>query len=306
MKRILITGANSYIGTSVERYLQEYNAAQGREHYRIDTVSQLEESWKTYDFAPYDVVFHVTGIAHADVGKVSEETKARYYRVNRDLALETAEKAKAQGVRQFIYMSSVIVYGDSAPVGSSKHITEETPLAPSNFYGDSKKQAEEAILPLADSDFHVAVLRPPMIYGPGSKGNYPLLAKLAALTPVFPDLRNERSMLYLDNLAEFIRLLIEDGRGGIFFPQNAEYVTTARMVQAIGAARGKRIRLWKLLNPLVSLAAHMAGRIGGMANKAFGSMTVDQELSVRDFDGYRIVGLEESINRTEGKKKETL
>ena len=77
------------------------------------------------------------------------------------------------------------------------------------------------------------------------------------------------------------------------------------MVQAIGAARGKRIRLWKLLNPLVSLAARMPGRIGGMANKAFGSLTVDQELSVRDFDGYRIVGLEESIKRTEGKKKET-
>lgn len=306
MKHILITGADSYIGTGVERYLQEYNAVHGGACYHIDTISQLEDGWRNYDFSPYDAVFHVTGIAHADIGRVSEETKALYYRVNRDLARETAERAKAQGVRQFIYMSSVIVYGDSAPAGKEKHITAATPLTPANFYGDSKKQAEEALLPLEDGAFHVAVLRPPMIYGPGSKGNYPLLAKLAALTPVFPDLLNERSMLYLDNLAEFIRLLIEDGRGGIFFPQNAEYVTTARMVQAIGAARGKRIRLWKLLNPLVSLAAHMPGRIGGMANKAFGSMTVDQELSVRDFDGYRIVGLEESINRTEGKKKETL
>ena len=299
MKRILITGAGSYIGTSVERYLQEYNAAQGREMYRIDTISLLEESWKNYDFAPYDTVFHVAGIAHADVGNVSEETKALYYRVNRDLAYETAQKARTQGVKQFIYMSSVIVYGDSAPVGQKKHITEQTPLSPANFYGDSKKQAEEVLLPLANDTFQVAVLRPPMIYGKNSKGNYPLLAKLAGIAPVFPDILNERSMLYVENLAEFVRLLVESGKGGIFFPQNAEYTTTSQMVKAIGQVKGKKVRLWKVLNPLVTLASHVPGKIGGLVNKAFGSLTIDQSLSRKDFDGYQIFSLEESIRRTE-------
>ena len=299
MKRILITGEGSYIGTTVERYLQEYNASQGRELYRIDTISLLEDSWKNYDFAPYDAIFHVAGIAHADVGNVSEETKALYYQVNRDLALETAMKAKAQGVKQFIYMSSVIVYGDSAPVGQKKHISKDTPLSPANFYGDSKKQAEEALLPLTDPDFQVAVLRPPMIYGKNSKGNYPLLAKLAGVAPVFPDIFNQRSMLYVENLAEFVRRLIESGQGGIFFPQNAEYTTTSQMVRAIGEVKGKHVRLWKVLNPLVKLAAHVPGKIGGLVNKAFGSLTIDQELSKGGFDGYQIFSLEESIRRTE-------
>ena len=299
MKRILITGAGSYIGTSVERYLQEYNAAQGREMYRIDTISLLEESWKNYDFSPYDTIFHVAGIAHADVGNVSEETKALYYRVNRDLAYETAQKARKQGVKQFIYMSSVIVYGDSAPVGQKKHITEQTPLSPANFYGDSKKQAEEVLLPLANDTFQVAVLRPPMIYGKNSKGNYPLLAKLAGIAPVFPDILNERSMLYVENLAEFFRLLVESGKGGIFFPQNAEYTTTSQMVKAIGQVKGKKVRLWKVLNSLVTLASHVPGKIGGLVNKAFGSLTIDQSLSRNDFDGYQIFSLEESIRRTE-------
>ena len=299
MKRILITGAGSYIGTSVERYLQEYNAAQGREMYRIDTISLLEESWKNYDFAPYDTIFHVAGTAHADVGNVSEETKDLYYRVNRDLAYETAQKARKQGVKQFIYMSSVIVYGDSAPVGQKKHITEQTPLSPANFYGDSKKQAEEVLLPLTNDTFQVAVLRPPMIYGKNSKGNYPLLAKLAGIAPVFPDILNERSMLYVENLAEFVRLLVESGKGGIFFPQNAEYTTTSQMVKAIGQVKGKKVRLWKVLNPLVTLASHVPGKIGGLVNKAFGSLTIDQSLSRKDFDGYQIFSLEESIRRTE-------
>lgn len=299
MKRILITGADSYVGCSVERYLLEYNGAQGRELYRIDTISMLDETWKNYDFAPYDTVFHVAGIAHADVGKVSEETKTLYYRVNRDLALETAQKAREQGVKQFIYMSSVIIYGDSAPLGSKKHITPNTPPAPANFYGDSKWQAEKGLRRLETETFHVAVLRPPMIYGKGSKGNYPVLSSLAGRLPVCPAVFNERSMLYVENLAEFVRLLIDSGRGGIFYPQNAEYTVTAQMICLIGAVKGKRVRLWRILNPFVTLAAKLPGKVGGLINKAFGNLTIDQSLSTRDFDGYRIYSLEESIRRTE-------
>lgn len=299
MKRILITGADSYIGTSVERYLMEYNASQGRELYRVDTVSMLDETWKTYDFSPYDTVFHVAGIAHADVGKVSEEQKALYFTVNCDLAVETAAKAKEEGVRQFIYMSSVIVYGDSAPVGQTKHITEETEPAPANFYGDSKRKAEIDLGALEDGTFRVAILRPPMIYGRNSKGNYPLLSKLAQVLPVCPDVENERSMLYVENLAEFVRLLTDSGLGGIFFPQNGEYTRTGEMIRLIGKTKGRKIALWKILNPAVYLAAKLPGKPGVLMNKAFGSLTVDQSLSRRDFDGYQRYSLEESIEKTE-------
>lgn len=314
MKHILITGINSYIGNAVERYLTGYNANQGRELYRVDKVSLRDDSWERMSFAPYDAIFHVAGIAHADIGGVSEETKTLYYQVNCDLAVKAAKKAKAEGVPQFIYLSSVIVYGDSARVGESKHITASVCPAPANFYGDSKWQAEQQLQQLetdsaadgrADETrentgkaFHVARIRPPMIYGKDSRGNFPMLVKLAGKMPLFPNVKNERSMLYVENLGEFVRLLVESGRGGVFFPQNAEYVTTSEMVRAIGEVKGKKIALWSALNPFVRLAACVPGKIGGLANKAFGSLTIDKELSARDFDGYQLYSLEESIRRS--------
>ena len=142
MKKILITGAGSYIGTSVESYL-----CRQPDLYQVDTVDMIGDGWREMSFSGYDTVFHVAGIAHSDTGNVTEERKAFYYKINTDLTVETAKKAKADGVKQFIFMSSAIVYGDSAPIGKSKMITRETPVSPANFYGDSKVQAELGLLP---------------------------------------------------------------------------------------------------------------------------------------------------------------
>ena len=212
MKRILITGANSYIGTSFEKYMKQFSG------YLIDTLNMRDEKWKEYNFKRYDSIFHVAGIAHADVGHVSEETKRMYYKVNTELAIETAKYAKKAGVKQFIYMSSIIVYGDSAPLGKKKIISAETKPAPSNFYGDSKLQADIGLQKLEDDNFKICILRPPMIYGPGSKGNYQMLSKIAKKTPIFPDIENERSMLYIDNLCYFIKECIDRQENGILFP----------------------------------------------------------------------------------------
>ncbi len=297
MKKILITGANSYVGTSVERYLLEYNEAAGNRLYAIDSISLRGDDWKTYDFSSYDTVFHVAGIAHADVERVSEETKKLYYQINCDLAVETAQKAKEQGVHQFIYMSSVIVYGDSAPLGKSKEITADTKPAPANFYGDSKWQAEQKLAELSSEGFHIAVIRAPMIYGKDSKGNFPILVKLARKAPFFPNIKNERSMLYIENLGEFLRLLIEEGCGGCFFPQNKEYSTTATLVKTIGEAMGRRIPLCGWLNPFVKLASLGSGRLHNVIAKAFGSLVIDQAMSTETFGEYRIYSLEESIRK---------
>ena len=292
MKKILITGADSYIGTSIERYL-----AQWPQQYQVDTVDMVDGSWSERSFAGYDAVFHVAGIAHSDTGNVSEERKALYYKVNTDLTVETAKKAKAEGVGQFIFMSSAIVYGDSAPIGQQKVITADTPLAPANFYGDSKVQAEKGILPLNDDDFHVVVLRPPMIYGPGSKGNYPVLSKLAQKLPVFPKVANQRSMLYIGNLAEFVRLMIENREQGIYWPQNGEYSNTTELVRLIANAQGKNI----LIVPGLGWALKLLGHATGLVNKAFGSLSYDMELS-RYREDYRKYSLAESIELTEGKQ----
>lgn len=298
MKKILITGKNSYLGNAVEQYILDRQTGQGEGFWEMNRISLRDNEWEKESFSGYDSILHMAGLAHVDVGKVSEGTKALYYQINRDLTLQVARKAKADGVKQFIYMSSVIIYGDSAPVGKQKHITADTPPAPANFYGNSKYQAEQQLRKLQTEDFYVAVVRAPMIYGKGSKGNFPLLVKLAARTPVFPALDNQRSMLYVENLAEFLRRLMETGMGGIFFPQNAEYVRTDEMVRLIGRTMGRKIWLWRGLNPLVKLASKAPGKIGGLADKAFGSLTVDKELSNREITGYQVCSLEESIRRS--------
>ena len=288
MKKILITGANSYIGTSFENYIKQFDG------YQIDTVDMIDPKWREKSFVGYDVVFHVAGIAHSDTGKVSEERKQFYYKINTDLTVETAQKAKSDGVSQFIFMSSAIVYGDSAPIGKSKVITKDTPTSPANFYGDSKVQAEDGLKKLENDSFKIVVLRPPMIYGKGSKGNYPLLSKFAQKLPFFPYVKNERSMLYIGNLVEFIRLMIENEENGTFFPQNNEYSGTSEMVKAIGATHGKKVRLVKGFTWMLKLMSHVTG----LVNKAFGNLSYDMELSKYKTD-YRKFTLEESIKQTE-------
>ena len=288
MKKVLITGANSYIGTSFENYVMQCH------DYQIDTVDMIDGKWRDKSFSEYDSVFHVAGIAHSDTGKVSEERKQFYYQINTDLTIETAKKAKADGVGQFIFMSSSIVYGDSAPIGKPKRITRDTPVAPANFYGDSKVQAENGLLKLADESFHVVILRPPMIYGKGSKGNYPQLSKFAQKLPLFPYIKNERSMLYIGNLTEFVKLMIDNNESGIFYPQNAEYVVTSEMVNAIAQAHGKKIRLVKGTTVPLKAMSHVTG----LVNKAFGNLSYDMSMSEYK-ENYRKFSFEESIRQTE-------
>ena len=290
MKKILITGANSYIGTSFERYIKENYP----NDFQIDTLDMLNSKWKGYDFSIYDSVFHVAGIAHADVGNVSDERKQLYYKVNCDLAYETAQKAKKAKVKQFIYMSSIIVYGESAPYGKTKIITKETKPKPANFYGDSKLQAEIKLSVLQDDNFNLAIIRPPMIYGPNSKGNYPVLSKLAHKLPCFPNIKNQRSMLYIENLCEFIHLLIRNNEAGLYFPQNDEYVSTTMIVKIINP----KIKILGILNLSVFISSKIPGRMGGLCNKAFGNLVYDKEMSIYN-EEYCRYDLKKSIQRTE-------
>ncbi len=290
MTKILITGVNSYIGVFFENYIK----ANYPEQYIVDTVDMVNDSWRGKDFSDYDTVFHVAGIAHADVGNVSDEVKAKYYAVNTDLTVETAKKAKTDGVKQFIFMSSAIVYGESAPIGKSKVITKDTAPSPANFYGDSKLQAENGILPLQDENFSVVVLRPPMIYGKGSKGNYPVLSKFAKKLPIFPYVKNERSMLYVENLCEFVRLMVENEESGIFHPQNGEYSNTSELVKMIAGVYGKKVLIVKGFTWALKIISHATG----LVNKAFGSMSYDMSISEYK-KNYRVCGLAESIERTE-------
>jgi len=280
MKRVLITGKNSYIGTSLENWLMREP-----DKYKVDTIDMKDGSWKEKDFSSYDVVFHVAAVVHQ---KEQPEMKQLYFKVNRDLAYETAQKAKQDGAEQFIFLSSMSVYGIENGI-----IDKSTPLNPNSAYGKSKIEAEELINKLQDDAFIVATLRPPMVYGKECRGNYPRLAGLALKTPVFPKVENKRSMIYIDNLSEFVKQLIDNKSGGLFFPQNAEYVNTSEMVRLIAEAHGKRIVMTKLFNPLLRLLNVST------VNKVFGDLVYDMSMSDYEFD-YRVFGFRDSIKATEG------
>ena len=284
MKRILITGKGSYIGTHFRDELLK-----NPEKYEVEELEMRNDEWRNHDFSSYDVVYHVAGLAHSTP---DESQRELYYRVNTELAYETAKKAKEEGVKQFIFMSSIIVYG-SGKIGENRVITKETPLTPDNFYGDSKKQAEIKIRPLEDDNFKVVIVRPPMIYGPNSKGNYPLMSKFARKTPLFPTLRNQRSMLYLGNLIEFIRLMIDNEESGIYLPQNREYVSSVEMIKEIARIHNHKIWFTGIFNPFIKLFNKQT-----YINKVFGNLTIDKELSKYKED-YNKYSFEESIQLTE-------
>ena len=170
MKKILVTGAGSYIGGFVENYLRQWPAC-----YQTETVDMIGDGWKEVSFRGYDAVLHVAGLVHQPHTKNDPAQAEKYDFVNHRLAVETAQKAKAEGVKQFLFMSSASVYGLSAPVGKVVMITKDTPLRPVDNYGISQA--------LQDEHFKLAILRPPMIYGKGCKGNYQTMAKLARKLP---------------------------------------------------------------------------------------------------------------------------
>lgn len=284
MKKLLLTGKNSYIAGQFEDWL-----AESSNEYHVEKMSVRDESWKTVDFSSFDTIVHLAGIAHVSRDPKMEEL---YYKVNRDLTIELARKAKAEGVQQFIFMSSIIVYGDSTK--DRQVIGQHTVPRPSNFYGNSKLEAEKGLEQLASDRFKVVIIRPPMIYGKGSKGNYPKLAKLAKKLPFFPDIDNVRSMLHIDNLCEFMKLIIDHEESGLFFPQNREYTKTSEMVQLIGEVHGRKVRLTKVFNPFI---APLIGRVE-LVNKVFGNLVYEQKMSEYKED-YIINSFAESIRRTE-------
>lgn len=282
MKKILITGANSYIGMSFEKYIKTNYP----NDFVVDTVDMIDGSWREKNFSEYDSVFHVAGIAHQ---KETKENAELYYKVNRDLAIETAEKAKNDGVKQFVFLSSMSIYGMDTGV-----ITKDTVPQPRNNYGKSKLQAEQGISDILNDTFKICVLRPPMVYGKGCKGNYSLLSKISLKFPIFPYIKNQRSMIYIENLCDFVRLLIENEEHGVFCPQNAEYSNTSEMVKMIAAAHGKKMRLVKGFGWAVNFAGCCIGRV----KKAFGTLNYSFDLS--DYkENYRVVSLEDSIKKTE-------
>lgn len=277
MKRILITGKNSYIGNAFEDWISQWP-----DKYQITKISVRDDIWRNEDWSQYDTVLHVAGIAHNSSNANMEDL---YYQVNRDLTYDIAKKAKNDGISHFINMSSIIVFGTK-----QEKINSLTKPNPDNFYGDSKLQGEKKINNLVNDNFKVAHIRPPMVYGSNSKGNFPLLANLAVKVPFFPDFDNKRSMIFIKNLTELLRLVIDNNTHGFIHPQNPEYIKTIDLVEYIAKANNHRIYKVKIFNRLINQLKTM-----NLINKVFGNLYYDKDMNDSNLN-YKIYNLETSIH----------
>lgn len=281
MKKILITGEGSYIGTSFQNWLVKWP-----DKYKVDIIDVRNDNWKSVLFSDYDVIYHLAAIVH-----VKSNDQDKYFKVNRDLTIDIAGKAKADGVKQFIFLSTMGVYG-----GEIEFIDENTKPNPKTPYAESKLEAEGLLEELENDSFRVAILRPPIVYGKHCKGNYPRLSSMALKLPIFPKIKNERSMIFIDNLSEFVRLTIDKELSGLLFPQNKEYVNTTELVQLIARVHGKKLKSIGLFNFFVYLGV----KISSTFAKVFGSFAYDMKMpgGPKSYN-YETCSFKESINRTE-------
>lgn len=285
MKKVLITGKNSYIGRSFKSYVE----ANYPSELQVDSISVRGDAWREYDFSRYDAVLHVAGIAHVSADPKME---TEYYKVNRDLTIAVAKLTKQSGVRQFVFMSSMIIYGEKRGIDSLTIIDRATKPEPIDFYGRSKLEADLGVQKLADDKFNVVSVRTPMVFGPQSKGNFPLLVKVAKVSPIFPKINNQRSMIYINNLAEFLAKTILNNISGIYFPQNQEPLSTLAIVKIIRTQLHKPLIVISLFNPLLRLL----GRRFRVIDKVFGSKIYQQDSSI-PFN-YLVADNAESIRRS--------
>lgn len=283
----MLVGIGGYIGGKFTEYINNHYS-----DWQIDAVDSMNRKWAEADFSGYDAVYNVSGLAHANARQGSEEL---YYQVNGQLPIDVATKAKEEGVPLFVQMSSQIVYGDMSRLGEEKMITAETVPSEPTVYGKSKMMAERGLMALVDDNFQVAIMRPPLIYSEFARDNFPRLVKFAKKMPIFPKLENKQSMVYVDNLCELIKLIIENNKGGIYYPQQECYIETSKIVADIARAVGNKMWQTRIFNPALRLLSKIPKL--GFIHKAFGSITYDMKMS-NHFDGkYRVVSYEESIRR---------
>lgn len=260
MKSILITGINSYVGNHIKIHLlKDHN------RFIVETISLKNNLWRENDFSKYDVIIHVAALVHE---KEKKKAKDNYFRVNSDLTKEIAIKAKNSGIGYFIFISTFSVYGLESKLNEMVTINESTIENPNTFYGLSKLQAEIELKDLVASNFKLLILRLPMIYGDNCPGNYSKLEKFATLSPFFPSIFNQRSVLHINKLARSILEYINLEKEGLIVIQDNKYSSTSEMVKEIAISKGKNIYMSKLLGKLILIF----GKRSKTITKAFGNL----------------------------------
>ncbi|MFV7790557.1 NAD-dependent epimerase/dehydratase family protein [Aliarcobacter lanthieri] len=230
--KLLITGSNGFIGNYfINKYKSKYD---------IKTFSFVKDDINTLDCNTIDIVFHLSALVHQMGGASTSE----YEKINVVQTLELAKKAKISGVKHFVFMSTVKVYGEET---NSKY-TENSICNPEDGYGKSKLKAELELKKLEDENFKVSIIRTPIVYGYGVKANIKNLVNLVNKVLILPfkNMNNKRSMVYIGNLCHLVDEIITQEKQGIFLASDDEPLSTSRLIELIARNLGKKIYLVKI------------------------------------------------------------
>jgi len=268
MAKVLITGANSFIGSNFRKY-SHYND--------VDEISLRENRPENIDFSRYDVVLHLAAIVHQSK-KIPE---SEYFKVNRDLCLQVAEYAKKAGIKQFVFLSTCKVYGDF--VSGSELWNENSECFPDDAYSRSKYEAEIGLKKIEDDNFTVSIIRTPLVYGEGVKANMISLVKLVDSFPILPlgKISNNRNFTYSENLVGFIDRIIEKRASGIFIAKDENALSTSELIIILSKYLGKKTVLFKLPDILIKIGTFFIPRIFDRlyGSEAFNNSKTKMELN---------------------------
>lgn len=277
--KILIYGAGSYIGN-------HYRDALTARAHEVVCVDAMREKPAKVNFSDVEVVINVAGIAHI---KITPDMEGLFYKVNTSLTIDLCKEAKEHGVKQFVYMSSMNVFGDT-----QERIYSREQENPKNFYGKSKLLADKGIQAMASAEYKVVSVRPPVVYGKGCKGNFVLLVKLAKFFPIFPYYKNTKSLISIDNLCNFVCEVVENQDSGVYHPQNAHHTSITEIIKEVRAAMGKKT----LIIPGFGWAIKLFMKMSYKAERAFADDFYDLEFSRYKENTYCSLDFKESVKKS--------
>ncbi|KZE43904.1 NAD-dependent epimerase/dehydratase family protein [Rossellomorea marisflavi] len=264
--KILITGKNGFITKSLIEYLKSKEEVKF-----VTAISVKDDAWKEMNFSNFDVIVHLAALVHSKERNIGIEA---YYKVNRDLTAELAMKAKCEGVRQFIFMSTMAVYGLIGEINQRVVIGPNTIPNPNTYYGKSKMDAEILLSNLNEENFKVVIVRPPMVYGDKCPGNFQKLQNLSKKTLIFPYIRNERSMIHINKLVQELFVYMNEHKCGIYHPQDSNYTMTSVLMKNLALKNGRKIHLSKTLGNIISLLF----KKNKIVKKVFGNLVYESNL----------------------------
>ena len=276
MSKILITGANGYLGSS---FVNQY-----KNKYKFEKFSLLSQKLEDINFDSVDIVLHYAALVHQKV----EYSYEKYHEINVEYPVKLAKLAKQSGVKQFVFISTIAVYGEE-----KEKLDEKTVYNPITPYGKSKLEAEKELLKLNDDSFIVSIIRPPMVYGKNAPGNIDSLIKLVKKVPIIPlgKILNKRSFISIQNLCHMIDEIITQQKVGIFLASDDELLSTTRLIELIAKNLNKKIYLIKIplfenLLKLVKPSFH---------KRLYGSLEVDNSITKEKLNLKNPYSVEEGI-----------